>query len=288
MKAEEGRLSEEEQTCVALYAHWFVSLLGLAEASLRLLVHLLIVGLALLLYYLIYCLSCGKSSLGVTLTFQMSRCSLYAGLCMAMLGNLFAPWHPPLYMYPRTSTLARPVPDGVHTADGFSSALDIESACADACCCCCNACCGLKKGYCVCCGIPPESALPAYKLVQVSLSSVGCCRAGTGCYKCLGGPEADLKVAELQAEVARETMEATRTFYLKHYECSSFEELVGRDILGRTAPVQQQMPPVSGMQPMGVGAPAPVSSAPVAPVVYATAQAYPLESTPVVSASIVK
>jgi hypothetical protein len=291
MKAEEDKATEEEQTCVALYAHWFVSLLGLAEGCARLLVHLFIVGLACLLYYAVYCLSCGKTSLNVTLAFQMSRCSLYAGLVMAMLGNLCTPWKPPLYMYPRKTTLARPVPAGIHAADGFNSALDVESACASFCCCCCNAVCGLNKGYCVCCGIPPESALPPYKLVQVSLSSVGCCRAGTGCYKCLGGPEADAKIKEQQEEVARETADATRQFYLRHYDCASFEELVEREVFGRgrPAPAQQMQKPhvAAGMMPMGVSSAA-APSAPSAPVVYAQAYAVPVQQAQPVPAAVVK
>ena len=213
MASVEASNTEAEQTCFSLYAHFFISLLGLIEATVRLAFHVVVVCILYLGYYIVYCVSCGKAKLTDIFSHQQTRCSLYGGLVFAMLGNIFAPWKPPLYMYPRSSTLARPGSgtsgngngsgSGIHTVDGFHSSLDIESACATACCCCCNVLCDFKHGYCVCCGSPPESALPGYKLVQSSLSVVGCCRYGSGWYKCLGGEVALQKIHELQAEVSQ-------------------------------------------------------------------------------------
>lgn len=246
MLAEEKKQIEDEQTCIGLYSHWFYSLLALIESAFRLAFHIVVVTLLIIFRYVIYCVSCGKSDVNIALDHQMSRCSLYSGLFMAMIGNLVTPWKPSLYMYPKSSTLCKPiVRSGIHTQDNFTSTLDVESACANVCCCCCKSMCGFKNGFCPCCGNPPESALPAYKLVQVSLSTVGCCSEGTGWYKCVGGEEQTKKIMELQVEVSKETQEATKKFYCTNYEVSSFEELVARDIYH-----QQQQPNIQPSAPV--------------------------------------
>lgn len=88
MKEIENNSKNNEITCISLYCHWFLSLIVLMEASIRLMIHLTIVLVFFICYYLIYCLSCGKANIGMMKGHQLSRCSLYSGLIFAMLGNI--------------------------------------------------------------------------------------------------------------------------------------------------------------------------------------------------------
>jgi hypothetical protein len=88
MQQHESQVKTKEQTCIGLYAHWFLSLFALFECALRLMVHGLIVALWVVLYYIVYCVSCGKAEVNDVMTHQMSRCSLYSGLFFSMIGNL--------------------------------------------------------------------------------------------------------------------------------------------------------------------------------------------------------
>lgn len=225
---------QSEQSCCDLYAHWFVSLLALCESAARLTVHSAIVGVVLILYYVIYCLSCGKVSVSNVMGHQMSRCSLYSGLLFAMLGNILVPWNPVLYVFHQSGTLSRPnVPGSLLHLQDIPSALDID-------CWSCCICCGCRKGHCVCCGQPAESSLPPYKLAQISLLSVGFC-SGCGWYQCVGGDSFHRKLDKAFSEVDVENAEATRAFYQQNYNCTSFDELFRRDVCGEVvAPVAQQ------------------------------------------------
>jgi hypothetical protein len=88
MKEVELQAKKEEITCCALYGHWFLSLIVLAECSIRLTIHCTIIAVFFFLYYLIFCLSCGKANIGMMKGHHLARCSLYSGLLFAMLGNL--------------------------------------------------------------------------------------------------------------------------------------------------------------------------------------------------------
>lgn len=88
MREVENQSRQHEMSCCALYCHWFLSLFALAEASIRLMLHLSIVLIFFLGYYVVYCLSCGKANVGMMKGHQLTRCSLYSGLMFAMIGNL--------------------------------------------------------------------------------------------------------------------------------------------------------------------------------------------------------
>lgn len=88
MKETENQAKQSEITCCSLYCHWFLSIAVLAEASARLIIHLMIVLIYFIGYYFIFCLSCGKANIGMLKGYQLTRCSLYSGLIFAMLGNI--------------------------------------------------------------------------------------------------------------------------------------------------------------------------------------------------------
>ena len=79
---------EESETCLGLYGNFFLSIFGLAESAVRLVIHFSIVVIFFFGYYIILCLSCGKAESGIAMRHQMSRVSMYSGLMTAMLGNI--------------------------------------------------------------------------------------------------------------------------------------------------------------------------------------------------------
>jgi hypothetical protein len=107
MREVERQSKEREMTCISLYCHWFLSLLVLCECAARLMIHIFVVLIFFLTYYLVYCLSCGKANMGELKGHQLSRCSLYSGLLFAMFGNLVTPWNPAFYMFHLPTTLSR-------------------------------------------------------------------------------------------------------------------------------------------------------------------------------------
>lgn len=88
MTATEKANRDKSETCLGLYANFFVSILGLAESAFRLVAHFVVVLIFFLGYYIILCLSCGKAESGKSMRHQMSRISMYSGLLAACLGNI--------------------------------------------------------------------------------------------------------------------------------------------------------------------------------------------------------
>lgn len=125
MSAAEKQNRDQNETCMGLYGNFFLSILGLAESAVRLVVHFFIVLVFFFGYYIILCLSCGKAESGNSMRHQMSRVSMYSGLLAAMLGNIrklcvvtdgfmvtfrpvaVMPWRPTLYLFHTPSTLSR-------------------------------------------------------------------------------------------------------------------------------------------------------------------------------------
>ena len=97
MNAAEKAKRDENETCCGLYGNFFLSILALAESAVRLLIHFFIVLIFFFGYYIILCLSCGKSEAGNAMVHQMTRVSMYSGLLAAMLGNI-REFHPFYYL----------------------------------------------------------------------------------------------------------------------------------------------------------------------------------------------
>jgi hypothetical protein len=88
MAAAEKQNRDQNETCLGLYGNFFLSILGLAESAVRLVLHFFVVLVFFFGYYIILCLSCGKAESGNSMRHQMSRISMYSGLLAAMLGNI--------------------------------------------------------------------------------------------------------------------------------------------------------------------------------------------------------
>ena len=74
----------------ALYCHWFLSLIALFECISRYLLHLCLIFLVSVLYYLLVCVSCGKTSLSIRtlLDSQFLLFGLYWGLSCGIFWNI--------------------------------------------------------------------------------------------------------------------------------------------------------------------------------------------------------
>lgn len=79
-----------EPLVISLYCHWFLSLLALGECATRCMVHFSFVIVIAVLYYIVYCLSCGKSkaSMNVYLSSQQNAFGLYCSLFCGIIGNI--------------------------------------------------------------------------------------------------------------------------------------------------------------------------------------------------------
>jgi hypothetical protein len=88
-KEVEARRNNRPSVC-GLYLHFFLSLLALMECSLRLLIHFFMLLVMGLLYYIVYCVSCGEwvTYSNACVAHHSSMYGLYSGLLCGIIGNL--------------------------------------------------------------------------------------------------------------------------------------------------------------------------------------------------------
>jgi hypothetical protein len=85
-----------------LYLHWFLSLAAVLETLIRVKLHGIIIVVSLIIYYISYCVACGKLSSNVRVVYVENHfkiLSLYLRLLCGLMGNIFVPWSPPLYSF---------------------------------------------------------------------------------------------------------------------------------------------------------------------------------------------
>jgi hypothetical protein len=79
-----------EPLVISLYLHWFLSLIALCECVARFTIHLAAVIVVAVLYYIMYCITCGKSKITMNawLSGQQDFFGLYSGMFCGIIGNL--------------------------------------------------------------------------------------------------------------------------------------------------------------------------------------------------------
>ena len=110
-------------TILGLYLHFLLSLIGIFESTLKMLIfsllpliYILLWLTAYILYYITLCISCGRSEgtiniiektcIGITRT--SSLFFIYFGITIGLLGNLIIPWNAPYSFYKTRVYLKRP------------------------------------------------------------------------------------------------------------------------------------------------------------------------------------
>lgn len=215
----EGSSSPTEPSIGALYAHFFLSLLALAECLARLGVHACILAVCFLLYYLVICISCGKSG-GVSefMSHHAMMVALYWSLFFAILCNIVAPWAPVAYAFGSLTTKFKR-PEGYARGE-----TRFRGGCCAACCSC----------------MPGNLHLPIHILLQASLVSYGFVKALSGSLCC---GDFTVYLEHLYRQEEDEYEARTVDFYLTQYNCENFQALVQREV-GAPQPV-----PVVMVQP---------------------------------------
>jgi len=204
-----SKRSLEPSVC-GLYLHFFMSLLGALEAGLRALTFflflvLIAVGYLLLFfgYWIVLCLSCGKTNVFPpflsAIDHPIKMYSLYASLFCALIGNLCCPWAPCISFYKVCVVLRRP-----------TSPINFHGVSLSACCCAC-------VGF-------PELNLPGHIMLKHFLFvGGGCSSLCWSTYAC--GDAFNAQIAAIHRELEEETDTDTIAFYQSAYNCSSYEEL---------------------------------------------------------------
>ena len=215
VEAEQAAPPGEVSVC-SLYLHFILSIFALIESFLRYIIHLVILLIVCLLYYIIVCFSCGKGNIGHGCFVQHSRMvALYNTLICATLGNVLVPWNPAAYAF-KSTKMRLNHPDGSQ----YNPFFDRSSPC------CCS--CG-----CVLVGF----GLPTHLLLQSHLisygASMGQCSSFT-CPLCCGEACApSLSYKDMQTRVSTHEdssrIDDTRAFYRQQYNCDSFDELLQRE-----------------------------------------------------------
>jgi hypothetical protein len=84
-----NRHSHRPSIC-GLYLHFFVSIFAVLECLIRLLVHVLILLVLGLTYYLVYCLTCGRSTAEFMLCIahHSAMYGIYSGLLCGLMANI--------------------------------------------------------------------------------------------------------------------------------------------------------------------------------------------------------
>ena len=115
---------QHDSTILALYCHWFMSLLAFCECISRYLIHLCGIIVISLCFYVFVCITCGKSTVSIRtlLDTQWRLFGLYWGLSCGIMWNICTflviylylaynhfihvtihivvrPWNPPLYAF---------------------------------------------------------------------------------------------------------------------------------------------------------------------------------------------
>lgn len=197
-----------------MYAHFFLSLVAVLECIVHLMIHLLLLAIMGLGYYIILCVSCGEwsaYSLGC-LAHHTSMYGLYSGLLCGLLANIFRPWSPPLvgFHFPG-NTLCRPEVPGLIWTDGSGSN---------------------STGVCCFCLGSSNIYLPQYKIMQTFFFSFGGIYAFRSMQTCCSSEDEACGYVELLQSLHREVMSensvTTQTFYRQEYQCDSFDELIAR------------------------------------------------------------
>lgn len=221
-----------EPSVCALYLHFFLSIFALIESIVRVLIHALILLVAMLGYYIILCLTCGKFEGGVFIQHHLRMYFMYWSLFFAIIGNIIVPWHPPAYAFHSlTHKFTRPEAVDNHVLDALNTA---------SCCCNCN-CCLQSFG------------LPTHLILQSSLLSYGLARALSPSLCCGEALPTmcsyDGYCSYMLHLDAQDKAVATIDFYRANFHCDTFAELVLRELGPGGFPpppamIQQQQPHV--------------------------------------------
>ena len=87
---EDNHIRAHSPSVCALYAHFFLSIFAIMEAAVRLMAHLSILLVLGAMYYFVYCLSCGKSTISQhqCLAHHIRMYGLYSALLCGSIWNL--------------------------------------------------------------------------------------------------------------------------------------------------------------------------------------------------------
>eukprot|EP01041_Mallomonas_annulata_P007062 gene7062-14367_t len=229
MKKYENNLARNanDSDCIALYGHWFLSILALVETLLRLSIHGILAILCSISYYLIFCFACGKTrsldSLYSFGQFHFTMSYIYIGYICLVINNIVIPWNPPFFAFAPDTTLIHP--PGVQGQDDIERA--ITTVVGISCCTLCH---------------PSMSKSTKFLLISYGGPSVAqmSCIWGNACDSpeqyC---PSYDSTLNVYQTNLRREREERTREFYLQRYQVDSFDALLASRLysVNRTAPV---------------------------------------------------
>ena len=95
VQAEQIAYQTTEPTVCGLYAHFLLSLLGIVECALRIIIIVVFLASWFIVYYLIQCASCGKNKdISMSTSYYLSAFWLYIGILCGLIGNLVVPWKP--------------------------------------------------------------------------------------------------------------------------------------------------------------------------------------------------
>ena len=140
---------QKDISIFALYCHFFASICALLECFLYILCSGFIVLFEYLFYYVIYCLSCGKSKAEEIMWLRHNKLMLNTHCIMicGIIRSIFIPCeHPQLFGFHLSGYhVARPYVQGIISICDTTHILSAEvTPCCDMCCCClcCTCCCG--------------------------------------------------------------------------------------------------------------------------------------------------
>ena len=191
---------------LGLYAHWFLSVIGLFESFFKCILMFILpltfflVWIALfLIYYIVLCFSCGRTDgipvinnlmekVWISVQNSSSLFFLYFGLVFGMICNIIIPWNAPVSFYKTQVVLKRPPPGPKHLQ------FQVE---------CCN-------------NLP----VPKYIICKKFLIVGGCFHALS--YSLFFENCFPLIVSEYEREVETDTIK----FFQQTYNCQSFDQLL--------------------------------------------------------------
>jgi hypothetical protein len=94
-QAEQAAYLAAEPSVCGLYAHFFLSLLGVVECTFRIMIIVVFLLSWFVVYYIIQCLSCGKNKdISMSTSYYVGAFWLYVGISCGLIGNLIVPWKP--------------------------------------------------------------------------------------------------------------------------------------------------------------------------------------------------
>lgn len=205
-----------------LYCHFFASIFALLECFLYILCSglILLFEYQYLFYYVIYCVSCGKSKADEIIWLRHNKLMLNTHcimLCGIIRSILIPCENPQLFGFHLAGYhVSRPYVKGIIPICDTTRTLSAEvKPCCDPCCCCCLCCCGTSVAM---------PIIPMYKLLQLTYFSYGGFVSCNGCTCSPGQYEELLVKAYYQSFQENET--TTQEFYQREYHCNSFIELL--------------------------------------------------------------